>query len=54
MNRLPSASASLTFISGVRADSIFAAMHGLTGRELEGKTIYDVMGGEILKRVETV
>lgn len=38
----------------VRANDIFAAMHGLTGRELEGKTIYDVMEGEILKRVETV
>lgn len=38
----------------VRANDIFAAMHGLTGRELEGKTIYDVMQGETLKRVETV
>jgi len=38
----------------VRSNDIFAAMHGLSGRELEGKTIYDVMQGETLKRVETV
>ena len=38
----------------VRANDLFAAMHGLTGRQLEGKTIYDVMQGELLKRVETV
>lgn len=38
----------------VRANDIFAAMHGVTGRELEGKTIYDVMQGETLRRVETV
>lgn len=38
----------------VRANDIFAAMHGLTGRELEGKTIYDVMQGDTLKRVEAV
>jgi PAS domain S-box-containing protein len=38
----------------VRANDIFAAMHGLTARELEGKTIYDVMTGELLERVETV
>jgi len=38
----------------VRANDIFAAMHGLTGRELEGKTIYDVMEGETVKRVEAV
>ncbi|MFK0332857.1 EAL domain-containing protein [Rhizobium sp. NPDC090275] len=38
----------------VRANDIFAAMHGLTGPELEGKTIYDVMQGETLARVEAV
>lgn len=38
----------------VRANDIFAAMHGLTRRELEGKTIYDVMQGEMVKRVESV
>lgn len=38
----------------VRANDHFAAIHGVTGRELEGKTIYDVMEGETLKRVETV
>jgi len=38
----------------VRANDIFAAMHGLTGRELEGKTIYDVMQGETVRRVEAV
>ncbi|WP_374638754.1 PAS domain-containing protein [Agrobacterium salinitolerans] len=38
----------------VRANDIFAGMHGVTGRELEGKTIYGVMQGDTLKRVETV
>jgi len=38
----------------VRANDIFAAMHGLTARDLEGKTIYDVMRGETLNNVEAV
>ncbi|MBK0024005.1 EAL domain-containing protein [Ochrobactrum sp. S46] len=38
----------------VRANDIFAAMHGLTGHELQGKTIYDVMQGDTVKRVEAV
>ncbi|MCZ7497328.1 EAL domain-containing protein [Agrobacterium tumefaciens] len=36
----------------VRANDIFASMHGLSSIDLEGKTIYDVMEGETLKRVE--
>lgn len=38
----------------VRANDIFAGMHGLTAQELEGKTIYDVMQRDTVKRVEAV
>jgi PAS domain S-box-containing protein len=38
----------------VRTNDLFAAMHGLTGRQLEGKSIYDVMHGETIRRVEGV
>lgn len=38
----------------VRANDLFARMHGLTGEELRGKNVYDVMKGETLARVERV
>ncbi|SCY90952.1 PAS domain S-box-containing protein [Rhizobium sp. NFACC06-2] len=38
----------------VRANDIFATMHGVTGRELEGRSIYEVLQGENLPRFEAV
>ncbi len=38
----------------VRANDLFARMHGLSGEELRGKTIYNIMKGDTLARVERV